>query len=406
MPSFMCVGCDWREYNSPPFDMSVSGNLKTMLPGDILQWLSLGQKTGTLFVRSGAVEKRIFFQKGRVISSASNNPREYLGQFLVSHGFLTEQELAKGMEVQQQSGILLGKILVMIEAISENDLLRLMRLKAEEEIYDVFLWTEGDFQFADDELPKMEMVPLQVDVTGIIMEGMRRFDEWQRIREFIQSDMMIPVFDEAVDPDADPELEPIQRAVIRAIDGKRTIVDIEVESRASEFVVSSVVYQLLHDRQAHLVDPTAQKAAAVESEKTAAAQFGADMTEDDEINSLVSRAQGALKAKDFDKAQRFLRAAQNLDPNHIRVRTAVKGAETVIANELRSAGVGDSKVPRMSKAFEDIATMNFSPNEGFLLSRINGTWDIGSLMKISPIRETDALLIFHKLWKEGVITLD
>ncbi|MEA2416134.1 MAG: hypothetical protein QOI58_2791, partial [Thermoanaerobaculia bacterium] len=24
--------------------MSVSGNLKTMLPGDLLQWLSLGQK--------------------------------------------------------------------------------------------------------------------------------------------------------------------------------------------------------------------------------------------------------------------------------------------------------------------------------------------------------------------------
>ncbi len=388
--------------------MSVSGNLKTMLPGDILQWLSLGQKTGTLLIRNGAVEKRIFFQKGRVISSASNNPREYLGQFLVSHGFLTEQELAKGMEVQQQSGILLGKILVMIEAISENDLLRLMRLKAEEEIYDVFLWTEGEFQFADDELPKMEMVPLQVDVTGIIMEGMRRVDEWRRIRELIPGEMMIPVLEEPIDPEADPDLEPIQRAVIKAIDGKRTIVDIEVESRASEFVVSSVVHQLLRDRRAHLIDPTAQKAAAVESETAPAAAmgFGTDMTDDDEINSLVSRAQAALKAKDFDKAQRFLRAAQNLDPNHARVRTAVKGAETVIANELRSAGVGDSKIPKLAKPFEEIATMNFSPNEGFLLSRINGTWDIGSLMKISPIRETDALLIFYKLWKDGVIALD
>ncbi len=388
--------------------MSVSGNLKTMPPGDILQWLSLGQKTGTLFVRNGGVEKRIFFQKGRVISSASNNPREYLGQFLVSHGFLTEQELAKGMEVQQQSGILLGKILVMIEAISEDDLLRLMRLKAEEEIYDMFLWTEGDFHFSDDELPKMEMVPLQVDVTGIIMEGMRRVDEWKRIRELVPSELMIPVLDEPVDPEVDPELEAIHRAVIRAIDGKRTIVDIEVESRASEFVVSAVVHGLMRERRAHLIDPTAQKAAAVESETApaAAVQFGADMTEDDEINSLVSRAQSALKAKDFDKAQRFLRAAQNLDPNHARVRTAVKGAETVIANELRSAGVGDSKVPRLAKAFEEIATMNFSPNEGFLLSRINGTWDIGSLMKISPIRETDALLIFYKLWKDGIIALD
>jgi hypothetical protein len=50
--------------------------------------------------------------------------------------------------------------------------------------------------------------------------------------------------------------------------------------------------------------------------------------------------------------------------------------------------------------------MNFSPNEGFILSRINGTWDIGSLIKISPIRETDAMLIFHRLWRDGIIALD
>jgi hypothetical protein len=35
--------------------MSVSGNLKTMLPGDLLQWLSLGQKTGTLMVSNKGV---------------------------------------------------------------------------------------------------------------------------------------------------------------------------------------------------------------------------------------------------------------------------------------------------------------------------------------------------------------
>jgi len=58
--------------------MGVSGNLKTMLPGDLLQWLSLGQKTGTLVVTSKSVEKKIFFNKGRVISSASNDPRDYL----------------------------------------------------------------------------------------------------------------------------------------------------------------------------------------------------------------------------------------------------------------------------------------------------------------------------------------
>ena len=145
--------------------------------GELLQWLSLGSKTGTLLIDGHGVEKRIYFQDGRIASTSSSSEREYLGHFLVSHGFITEEELKMAMEVQEESQILLGKILVMINAIAEADLLRLMKKKAEESIYDVFLWTEGDFEFLDNEMPDQKMVPLSLDVTGIIMEGMRRYDE-------------------------------------------------------------------------------------------------------------------------------------------------------------------------------------------------------------------------------------
>jgi len=383
--------------------MGVSGNLKTMLPGDLLQWLSLGQKTGTLMVSNKAVEKKIFFKSGRVISSASNDPREYLGQFLMSHGYLSEPELTKAMEVQRQSGMLLGKILVMIDVISEEELVRLMRLKAEEEIYDIFLWTEGDFQFLDDELPKQELIPLMVDVTGIIMEGTRRVDEWMRIREIIPNEIVVPVLEKPIPEDVD--LEEVQEPVVRAIDGKRTIADIVLESRSSAFRVSETLCALAREGYVRFVDPSAQKKAAVVAEANVTPPFGIGATEEDEIASMLNRAQQAIRGGDFEKAQRLLKAAQNLDPNHAKVRTAVKAAETLIINELRRDGLLDSKVPRVARTFEEITTMNFTPNEGFILSRINGQWDIGSLIKISPIRETDALLIFHKLWKDGIIKL-
>ena len=383
--------------------MALSGNLKTMLPGDLLQWLSLGQKSGTLVISNKRVEKKIFFRKGRVISSASNDPREYLGQFLMSHGYLSEPELKKAMEVQLHSGILLGKILVMIDVISEEDLQRLMRRKAEEEIYDIFLWNDGDFYFVDDELPQMEMVPLQVDVTGIIMEGTRRVDEWSRIRELVPNQAMIPMLLKEVDYS---ELEEVEEPIVRAIDGKRTIADIVLESRSSEFVVSSTVYALLRHGFAKLIDPDTQKMARITEEMVTAAAAPAEFSEDNEIESLLTAAQAALKIRDYEKTQRLLRAAQNLDPNHPKVRSAIKGAETVILGELRTQGVMDTKVPKVSRSLEDITQMNFSPNEGFILSRINGQWNIGSLIKISPIRETDAMLIFHKLWRDGIIALE
>ena len=384
--------------------MALSGNLQTMLPGDLLQWLSLGQKTGTLVISNKRVEKKIFFKRGRVISSASNDPREYLGQFLMSHGYLTEAELKKAMEVQLQSGILLGKILVMIDVISEKDLQRLMRLKAEEEIYDIFLWNDGDFYFIDDELPQQEMIPLHVDVTGIIMEGTRRVDEWARIREIIPNAALIPVPIGDIDP---TELEEFELPIVRAIDGKRSIADIVLESRSSEFTVSSIVNTLARQGAVRLDNPAAAKREAIIEEVAPPPPppRPAEFNEGDEITSLLNAAQAALRARDFEKTQRLLRAAQNLDPNHPKVRAAGKGADTVILSELRAQGLVETKVPKVAKALEEITQMNFSPNEGFILSRINGQWDIGSLIKISPIRETDAMLIFYRLWKDGIIAL-
>jgi hypothetical protein len=377
--------------------MAVTGNLKTMLPGDLLQWLSLGQKTGTLVVTNKSVEKKVFLKHGRVISSASNDPRDYLGQFLISHGFLTEQELMKAMEVQRQSGILLGKILVMIDVISEPDLLRLMRLKAEEEIYDIFLWQEGDFRFIDDELPTMEMIPLKVDVTGIIMEGTRRVDEWSRIREVIPHDVMIPIVAKTI-PSAD--LDEVGRTIVNAIDGKRTIAEIELEARSSLFVVCSTLHQLARDGFVRLAEP------GLPPEKDKAPFEETQVTESDEVASLLARAQQALKSKDYDKVQRMLKAAENLDPGQSGVRSAIKGAEAVILADLYQQGITESRVPRISKPISEITQMNFTPNEGFVLSRINGQWNLGALMKISPIRESDAMLIFYRLWKDGIITFD
>lgn len=388
--------------------MGVSGNLQSMLPGDLLQWLSLGQKNGTLLLRNKAVEKKIFFKNGRVISSASNDPREYLGQFLMSHGYLSEPELMKAMEVQLQSGILLGKILVMIDVITEPELQRLMRLKAEEEIYDIFLWREGEFQFIDDSLPTQEMIPLQVDVTGIIMEGTRRVDEWQRIREVIPNETLVPTVIKEI-PIDDLDLGEVESTIINAIDGRRTIAEIVLESRSSSFTVCSTLMALVREGCVRLTDPALARqmaaplaAATVDSGPIVTAQA----SEDDEITSLLNRAQTSLRAGEYEKAQRFLKAAENLAPNHLKVRSAVRGAEAAILSDLRRHGLQDSKVPRVAKGFDEITQMNFTPNEGFMLSRINGQWNIGSLIKISPIREPDAMLIFYKLWKDGIIAFD
>ena len=308
----------------------------------------------------------------------------------------------KAMQVQSDSNIFLGKILVMIDVIDEESLQRLMRRKAEEAIYDIFLWREGEFAFVDDELPTMEMIPLQVDVTGLIMEGTRRVDEWQRIRLIIPNETVIPVIAMPVDGD---DLDEAQKMIVAAIDGKRSIADMVLESRSSMFMVSETLYRLVREGSVQLLDAQPAKTAAVRDEQRISGQIPA-FREEDEAEALVQRAQQALRAKEYEKVQRLLRAAENIDPNHSRVRSAIKGAEAAILADLHRQGLLAERVPRVAKSFEEITEMNFTPNEGFILSRINGQWDIGSLIKISPIREPDAMLIFYKLWRDGIIALD
>src|SRR5215510_1248758 len=207
---------------------------------ELLQWLALGQKTGTLVVASHGIQKRLYFQNGRIDFTSSSDRREYLGQFLVSHGYITEEELKKAVEVQEDSRILLGRILLSINAISETDLLRLMRRKAEESIYDIFLWEDGTFEFAEGEEPEMKMVPLSLEVTSIILEGLHRYDEWKLIRVRVPDQTVVPAITRPLNLE---ELSEQERLMVPHIDGQRTIEEIALQTHSAEFTVARFIYE-------------------------------------------------------------------------------------------------------------------------------------------------------------------
>ena len=217
--------------------MGIAGNLKTMELAELLQWLSQGTKTGTLVIDNGSVEKRIFFSKGKVISSAASDPREHLGHFLVSHGFIDEGQLAEAVRQQEAQKTMLGKVLVDMALISEEDLDGMLRLKAEEGVYSLFDWPEGEFRFHDDEMPAYPMVPISLDVTGLVLEAMRRQDEWSRFRQSMPSMQAVPVrvVDDLVGDDA--EMDEGQKRILLAVDDQRSIEEISLETHASEYYV-------------------------------------------------------------------------------------------------------------------------------------------------------------------------
>lgn len=374
--------------------MSITGNLKTMQLAELLQWLSQSKKTGTLVIDDGRIAKQIFFRSGRIISSASTDPKEHLGHFLVSQGLISERELAKAMDMQERSKMLLGKILVTIGAIEEAALHRLLRRKAEESIYDLFTWEEGDFRFLDEELPTSTMIPLDLDTTGLTLEGVQRLDEWKRIREFIPTMQAIPVSITALD---DPEQPQGVRQVLALVDDDRTVEEICLQTHSSEFFVCRVLFEQIQHQRLKVVKPRWR---GVEDgvPPGGAATVGA--------RALLATGRKLLDQGRFEHAVRHLRAARSLEPDNREVVTAVEEAEREVRGKLEENGIRMTAVPKLSSDLEDLTASKISPQEGFMLTRINGTYDLQSLVKISPMPALDVLLVLWRLLRAGHITLE
>ena len=63
------------------------------------------------------------------------------------------------------------------------------------------------------------------------------------------------------------------------------------------------------------------------------------------------------------------------------------------------------KVPVLLRPAEDLATEQISPEEYFLLSRIDGTWDVKSIIQVTPMREVDVVRTLKRMREKGFIEL-
>lgn len=376
--------------------MSITGNLKTMELSELLQWLSQSKKTGTLVIDDGSVKKQIHFQEGRIVSSASTDPKEHLGHFLVSHGFINEMELSNAIEMQEKTGMLLGKILVTIGAITEEDLNRLLRLKAEESLYDIFSWQEGEFRFLDGQLPERTFIPMSLEVTGLVMEGARRLDEWNRIRSVIPSAQAIPV--SMVESFDDPDLSPGEKKILDMVDDDRTIEELALQTHSSEFHVCRVIFQQVQKKNVKVVKPRRHQPRETGPPVSAAG-------DDVDAQNLVQAAERHLDQNHYEQALRHLRAARSLEPESKEIQKTVQDGETRLREALEKEGVTLKSVPLLSTNLQELTASKISPQEGFMLTRINGNYDIEAIVKISPMPQLDALLVFWRLLREGHIEL-
>jgi hypothetical protein len=212
------------------------GSLKAVSGPDLLTFINLIKKTGTLTLLQGDRTQKIYWEKGEMIFASSSDPEESLGAFLVRHGKITpEQNMKSGLLVEP--GKRQGRILVQMGVLTPKSLWWAVKNQVLEIIYSVFTIRDGRFHFEETPDSYEEKIKLSTSTTNIIMEGIRRLDEWPRIKETIANDRVVPRLGSPDKRDQNVRFLEGEQAILALVDGQRTVRDIVHHSEMEEFEI-------------------------------------------------------------------------------------------------------------------------------------------------------------------------
>jgi hypothetical protein len=157
--------------------MPIQGNLKAMPVPEILMWVSQFQKTGTLEVRAPSVVATMAFDRGALIFSSTSNRQSTLGRILIANGVITEEQHKQARELRKTKGTAVAKALLELKFLTEDQLVRFMRKKVEKEVFDLFNLESGEFTFDEQQLPTLDLLPLRVDISKMLLRVTQDHDE-------------------------------------------------------------------------------------------------------------------------------------------------------------------------------------------------------------------------------------
>ena len=455
--------------------MPLFGTLSTMPLPDLLQWLAAGKLSGTLQIEHNRVSKSIVLQDGEIVGCSSDDPPERLGQFLIARGKITEEQLRQALVLQEARHRHLGRILVEMGALSPDELASHLEAKAEETIFSLFDWADAVFRFEQGLRDEASVFPLSLRVEDVLLRGLTRFDELQRIRQVLYDPRLVL----RRSPKQPPETmlaNPMARTLYQAIDGDRTLAEILLHVHGSDYVVSKFLFELydrgfLEIRGIKKIEPVepppgarhadfaeleapdqpgpgpaahetteprevappappapASRAARAPAEVSPAAAAAAQATvrtvpqrigdvempvqlEPIEksvahrLSQLLERARVHMRQGEFESALDILDGLRAEFPGDESLRRLTAEAEAAFVEKAYRYFLPPAKIPVLARAAEQLTAQALTPTEFFLLSRIDGVWDVKSIVQVAPLREADTLRSLKRMREGGLIVL-
>lgn len=247
--SLMFVGA------APP-EAALAGDLGTISIADVLTLLQDQAQTGALTLVRGDTRLEISLRNGQIeLARARGVPDEFLlGRFLVEAEQITPTALAQVIEQRMQDPAdkpLLGADLLSRKLIGPAGLRKAVSLQTSALVFEGLRWGAGRFWFVpQSELPvPAQELALALPVDGLVMEGLRRVDEWRLIEREVGDFNRVFVRDEnRVASFGRGQLLREELTVLDLVNGKNTVKDVIHLSKMGSFDVTKMLYRLLRNK--------------------------------------------------------------------------------------------------------------------------------------------------------------
>lgn len=225
------------EASSEATRSTLRGDLASFSLAEVLQTFHLRKSSGTLRVETThggqAQSRQIYIDQGDVYLLAGDMedgiPADDLEEGLVAAGLVTEDQLAEAAATQMK-----------------------------DEVYEMFIWEEAEFEWVVDELPPEFYTSranrkIRLNTVQFLLGAVQRIQEWEAVRQTLPSDDLVLAFDSSA-AKMRIVLEKGNEDLLLLADGRHAISDLIRMSRTRRFKALGVLAELVDEGLLKVVD--------------------------------------------------------------------------------------------------------------------------------------------------------
>lgn len=245
----------------PPQNMPFSGDLKQLPLFALLRRIQHARRSGSLRVCRGTEQRYLAFDDGELRAARSTKPEHCIGSSLIQWGYLSAEDLDRALEVQRRDGGRLGAVLVELGLVPRSVVDAEARRLMEQIVSSALSWSEGRFEF---ELrtaeAKGEDIAIDLSVTAMIVEGIRRVPESERFLKLLGDPSRVPhrvpVDGGRFDPAHLPE---VASAILSLVDGQRDVRTLLDLAPGSSLAAAKILFTTVYCGFVELREPAPPK---------------------------------------------------------------------------------------------------------------------------------------------------